>query len=78
MVQFVGFFYVLEHLKAQSAVVLILKCLRRRSHGLKSDPTDWEKLGIELAIPGLQCTRHGFIPYTTKLKICSMASKYKN
>ena len=28
---------------AQPAVVLILKCLRKRSHGFKSHPTDWEK-----------------------------------
>ena len=28
--------------KAQPAVVLILKSLRRRGHGLKSHPTDWE------------------------------------
>ena len=35
-------FYVQEHPKAQLAVVLVLKCLRRRGHGLKSHPTDWE------------------------------------
>ena len=46
-------FYVGEHLKAQPAVVLILK----------SHPTDWEKPGIDPATPGLhlkdfdcQCT----------------------
>ena len=35
-------FYVQEHLKAQPAVVLILKRLRRRDHDSKSHPTDWE------------------------------------
>ena len=43
-----------EHPKAQSAVVLILKRLRRRDHGFKSHPTDWERPGIEPATPGLQ------------------------
>ena len=33
-------FYVQELLKAQLAVVLVLKCLRRRGNGLKSHPTD--------------------------------------
>ena len=47
-------FYVQEHPKAQLAVVLILKRLRRRGHGLKSHPTDWEKPRIEPATPGLQ------------------------
>ena len=36
-------FYIQEHPKAQQAVVLILKSLRRRGNGLKSRPTDWEK-----------------------------------
>ena len=40
-------FYVQELLKAQPAVVLALKRLRRRGNGLKSHPTDWEKPGIE-------------------------------
>ena len=40
--------------KAQPAVVLVLKRLRRRANGLKSHPTDWEKPGIEPASPGLQ------------------------
>ena len=43
-----------EHLKAQLVVVLDLKHLRRWGYGLKSHPTDWEKLGIEFATPGLQ------------------------
>ena len=30
------------HPKAQPAVVLLLKVLRRQGHGLKSHPTDWE------------------------------------
>ena len=49
-------FYVQEHPKAQPAVVLVLKRLRRRGHGLKSHPTDWEMPGIEPATPGLQDT----------------------
>ena len=40
-------FYVQELPKAQPAVVLVLKRLRRRGNGLKSHPTDWEKPGIE-------------------------------
>ena len=36
------------------AVVLILKHLSRRAHGLKSHLTDWEKPGINPATPGLQ------------------------
>ena len=47
-------FFVQELPKAQPAVVLVLKRLRRRGNGLKSHPTDWEKPGIEPAIPGLQ------------------------
>ena len=46
-------FYVQELPKAQLAVVLVLKRLRRRDNGLKSHPTDWEKPGIEPATPGL-------------------------
>ena len=38
-------FYVQEHPKAQPAVVLVLKLLRRRGNGFKSHPTDWEKPG---------------------------------
>ena len=38
-------FYVQELPKAQPAVVLVLKRLRRRGNGLKSHPTDWEKPG---------------------------------
>ena len=47
-------FYVQEHPKAQSAVVLVLKRPRRRGNGLKSHPKDWEKPKIEPATPGLQ------------------------
>ena len=47
-------FYVQELPKAQPAVVLVLKRLRRRGNGLKSHPTDLEKPGIEPATPGLQ------------------------
>ena len=35
-------FYVQELQKAQPAVVLVLKRLRRRGNGLKSHPTDWD------------------------------------
>ena len=47
-------FYVQELPKAQPAVVLVLKRLRRQGNGLKSHPTDWEKPEIEPATPGLQ------------------------
>ena len=47
-------FYVQELPKAEPAVVLVLKRLRRRGNCLNSHPTDWEKLGIEPATPGLQ------------------------
>ena len=47
-------FNVQEHPKAQLAVVLVLKCLIRRGHGLKSHPTDWEKPEVEPEIPVLQ------------------------
>ena len=47
-------FYVQEHPKAQPAVVLVLKRLRRRGHSLKSHSTDWKKPGIEPVTPGLQ------------------------
>ena len=47
-------FYVQELPKAQPAVVLVLKHLRRQGNSLKSHPTDREKLGIEPATPGLQ------------------------
>ena len=47
-------FYVQELPKAQPAVVLVLKRLRRGDNSLKSHPTDWEKRGIEPATPGLQ------------------------
>ena len=49
-----SWFYVQELPKAQPAVVLGLKRLRRRGNGFKSHPTDWEKPGIEPATPGLQ------------------------
>ena len=49
-----SWFYVQELPKAQPAVVLVLKRLRRRGNGLKSHPTDWEKPGIEPATPGSQ------------------------
>ena len=47
-------FFVQELPKAQPAVGLVLKRLRRRDNGLKSQSTDWEKPGIEPATPGLQ------------------------
>ena len=57
-------FYVQELPKAQPAVVLVLKRLRRLGNSLKSHPTDWEKPGIEPVTPGLQDI--GF-PYTRQL-----------
>ena len=51
---FCGVFYVQEHPKAPTVVVLVLKRLRRQDHSLKSHSTDWEKPGIERAIPELQ------------------------
>ena len=47
-------FYVQEHPKAQTVVVLVLKRFRRRGNDLNSHPTDWEKPGIEPATPGFQ------------------------
>ena len=47
-------FYVQELPKAQLAGVLVLKRLRRPDNSFKSHLTDWEKPGIEPAIPGLQ------------------------
>ena len=41
-------FYVQELPKAQPAIVLVLKRLRRRGNSLNSHPTDWEKLGIQM------------------------------
>ena len=38
-------FYVQELPKAQPAIILVLKRLRRRGNSLKSHPTDWEKPG---------------------------------
>ena len=35
-------------------MVLILWCLRKRGHGFKSHPTDWEKPEIKPRAPGLQ------------------------
>ena len=61
-------FYVQEHPKAQPAVVLVLKRLRRRGNGLKSHPTDWEKPGIEPATPGLQDI--GLSPTPRRLLTC--------
>ena len=54
-------FYVQELPKAHPAVVLVLKRLRRRGNSFKSHRpsfkshlTDWEKLGIKPATPGLK------------------------
>ena len=52
-------FYVQELSKAQPAVVLVLKRLRRRGNGLKSHPTDGNRTCDPWFI------RHRFIPYTT-------------
>ena len=71
-------FYAQELPKAQPAVVLVLKRLRRRGNGLKSHPTDWEKPGIEPATPGLQDI--GLSPTPRRLllnpNICSGPSGY--
>ena len=40
--------------KAQPAVVLILKYLRKQDHGFMPHPTDWDKPGIKPGTPGLQ------------------------
>ena len=50
-----GWVYAFQELpKAQPAMVLVLKHLRRWGNSLKSHPTDLEKPGIEPATPGLQ------------------------
>ena len=65
----VSWFYVQGHPKAQPAVVLILKRLRRRGHGLKPHPTDCKKPEIEPATPGLQgiclspTPQHSLLPW---------------
>ena len=41
-------FYAQELSKAQPAVILVLKRLRRPGNGLKSHPTDWEKPSVIL------------------------------
>ena len=66
-------FFVQELPKAQPAVVLVLKRLRRRGNGLKSHPTDWEKPGIERATPGLQDI--GLSPTPRRLLICTRSCK---
>ena len=61
-------FYVQEHPKAQPAVVLILKRLRRRNHGLKFRPTDWRKPGSNLRSMDHKAKQHflwlfhGYLP----------------
>ena len=54
-------FYVQKHPKAQPAVVLVFKRLRRRGNGLKSHPTDWEKPGI---LSNISFTQHVIILLT--------------
>ena len=62
--------------KAQPAVVLVLKRLRRRNDGFKSHPTNWEKPGIEPATPGLQDI--GLSPTPGRLlKSCRISLKTK-
>ena len=53
-------------------MVLVLKCLRRRGHGLKSHRTDREKPGIKPATPGLQDI--GLSPTPRQL----LKDKYRN
>ena len=61
-------FYVQELQKAQPAVVLVLKRLRRRGNGLKSHPTDWD-LCLPL-VPKYHVLDHGEAFYChVKLKI---------
>ena len=67
-------FSVQELPKAQLAVFLVSNRLRRRGNGLKSHPTDWEKLGIEPATPGLQDI--GLSPTPRRL-ICSRNSQLR-
>ena len=67
-------FYVQELPKAQPAVVLVLKRLRRRGNGLKSHPTDWEKPGIEPATPGLEdigLSHHKFWAHKRRGFLCT-------
>ena len=68
-------FYVQELPKAQPAMVLVLRRLRRRGNGLKSHPTDWEKLGIEPATPGLQDI--GLSPTSRRLLYGDLVYKLK-
>ena len=57
------------HLKAQPAVVFVLKCLRRLGQSLKVSSDRLEEAGNRTCDPSL--TRHRFIPYTTAaLKKC--------
>ena len=65
-------FFVQELPKAQPAVVLVLKRLRRRDNCLKSHPTDWEKPGIEPATPGLQDI--GLSPTPRRLKMVQIGA----
>ena len=68
-------FYVQEHPKAQSALVLVLKRLRRWGHGLKSPQTDWEKPGIEPTTPGLQDI-HLFVAFLAINLFCWVDLRY--
>ena len=67
-------FHFQELPKAQPAVVLVLKRLRRRSNGLKSHPTDWEKPGIKPATPGLQDIGLSPTPRCAKLTLCGFST----
>ena len=72
-------FCVQELPKAQPAVVLVLKRLRRRGNSLKSHPTDWEKPGIEPATPGLQDIGLSPTPrplYIKSYRLCSFKGRY--
>ena len=68
-------FYVQEHPKAQPAVVLVLKRLRRGGHGLKSPQTDWEKPGIEPTTPGLQDI-HIFVAFLSRKQFRRVGLRY--
>ena len=49
--------YVLKHLKAQLAVVLVLNCIRRRGHGLKSHPSKSKSRESTWGLPGTRQLR---------------------
>ena len=71
-------FYVQELLKAQPAVVLVLKRVRRLGNSLKSHPTDQEEPGIKPATPGLSPTPRRLLnmQYAYKININNFKFKW--